>query len=317
MSVSLRLDEAPQRVAETEVLLVLYHSSADWCRYCAQVRPIVEQAARTLHREGRPGSVAMVDLHPLPQEKTMAAINAPVPTLRLFVNGTKRQDMEWNSLTKFNMDDVPEPIANLVRSAYGDPTRLKCTNEDSWDRKYHTAITKNEAPVWVADGVSVELASFLSSLRSGGRWDALTTAFGGSDLHAMELGCGLGEDSLAISRLGFASTRGVDISESAVAQARKLHSGVDGLSFDALDVYKLQTPEHAPAFIYDNTVYQNARPYGKTEEYLALLTRLTANSVGALVLINVRANRIHTSDIDISMSVSLVCASDLISSLMR
>ena len=46
---------------------------------------------------------------------------------------------------------------------------------------------------------------------------------------------------------------------------------VDGLRFDALDVYKLQTPEHAPAFIYDNTVYQNARPYGKTEEYLALL----------------------------------------------
>ncbi len=112
-------------------------------------------------------------------------------------------------------EDVPEPIANMVRKFYGDPTRMKATKADDWDRKYHKALLKEQEPIWVASGVSVELQKFLAQLDKGGKY-ALPA--GG----ALELACGVGIDSAAIAQSATFSQRkvhGVDISENAVAAA--------------------------------------------------------------------------------------------------
>ena len=61
---------------------------------------------------------------------------------------------------------MPEPIANLVRKSYGDPTRMKASKADDWDRKYHKALLKEQEPIWVAAGVSVELVKFLADVDS-------------------------------------------------------------------------------------------------------------------------------------------------------
>jgi hypothetical protein len=35
---------------------------------------------------------------------------------------------------------------------------MKASKADDWDRKYHKALLKEQEPIWVAAGVSVELA---------------------------------------------------------------------------------------------------------------------------------------------------------------
>jgi len=118
-------------------------------------------------------------------------------------------------------EDVPEPIANLVRKSYGDPTRMKASKADDWDRKYHKALLKEQEPIWVAAGVSVELVKFLADVDSG----KYSLVHGG----ALELACGVGIDSAAIAQSAFFKTRpvrGVDISENAVAAATARHTAV-------------------------------------------------------------------------------------------
>ena len=66
----------------------------------------------------------------------------------------------------------------MVRKSYGDPTRMKATKADDWDRKYHKALLKEQEPIWVASGVSVELKKFLVQLDAGGKY----TLNGGSAL---------------------------------------------------------------------------------------------------------------------------------------
>ncbi len=104
----------------------------------------------------------------------------------------------------------------MVRKFYGDPTRMKATKADDWDRKYHKALLKEQEPIWVASGVSVELQKFLAQLDKGGKY---TLPAGG----ALELACGVGIDSAAIAQSATFSQRkvhGVDISENAVTAAR-------------------------------------------------------------------------------------------------
>lgn len=282
-----------KEIDEAEVLLVFFTNS-QWCTYCTYVKPMVEQAASALHKEGRKNAVVSIDLQVMQADffREGSAMKSPpfegitLPALRLYVNGSKVEDLNWGNLGKFLEEDVPEPIANLVRRAYGDPTRMKASKADDWDRKYNKALSKGEEPIWVAARVSVELTKFLKDAERE-KWGPLR------DGNALELACGLGIDSAAIAGSSLfldRQTRGVDISENAVAASTARYKDLKTrLSFGVEDVYAMPTPDEPLSFIYDNTVYQNARPYGKTNEYLKLVTRLTDKSPGCLVLVNVMA----------------------------
>lgn len=50
--------------------------------------------------------------------------------------------MDWKTLTKYTVEDAVEPIANMIRNAHGDKLRNKANKQDTWDRKYHSALTK-------------------------------------------------------------------------------------------------------------------------------------------------------------------------------
>jgi hypothetical protein len=72
---------------------------------------------------------------------------------------------------------------------------MKASKADDWDRKYHKALLKEQEPIWVAAGVSVELVKLLADVDSG----KYSLVHGG----ALELACGVGIDSAAIAQSAF------------------------------------------------------------------------------------------------------------------
>ena len=85
-------------IAQEEVLLVFYTNS-EWCSFCKYVHPIVEQAASTLHKEGRPGSVAHVNLPVQQNSPILGQLNIGLPAVRLYRKGEVVEDLVWKTLT--------------------------------------------------------------------------------------------------------------------------------------------------------------------------------------------------------------------------
>ncbi len=94
-------------IAKEEVLLVFF-SNTDWCSYCKYVHPILEQAASTLHKEGRPGTVAQVDLPVQGNDPILGQLKVALPAVRLYAKGAVVEDLNWKSLT--NLLWVPQRL---------------------------------------------------------------------------------------------------------------------------------------------------------------------------------------------------------------
>jgi thiol-disulfide isomerase/thioredoxin len=106
--VELPFTSAPALLSEIakEEVLVVFYSNTEWCNYCKYVAPIIEQAASTLHKEGRPGSVATVNLPVKPSgpngvDPILTQLKiSQLPAVRLYTKGTVVEDLVWKSLTE-------------------------------------------------------------------------------------------------------------------------------------------------------------------------------------------------------------------------
>lgn len=124
----------------------------------------------------------------------------------------------------------------------------------------------------------------------------------------LELGCGLGYDSVAFAQAGF-DVIGVDISATAICAARAMAraKGVqDHVQFMCGDAYELPRPTKPAALIWDNTLYQNAQRgdrYGSkwkynSARYKELLLKLTVP--GSLVMMNVMSSELTEGHIKLA-----------------
>jgi thiol-disulfide isomerase/thioredoxin len=94
-------------IAKEEVVLVFF-SNTEWCSYCKYVHPILEQAASTLHKEGRPGTVAQVNLPVQNGDPILGQLKVALPAVRLYAKGEIVEDLNWKSLT--NLLWVPQRL---------------------------------------------------------------------------------------------------------------------------------------------------------------------------------------------------------------
>jgi 2-polyprenyl-3-methyl-5-hydroxy-6-metoxy-1,4-benzoquinol methylase len=101
-----------------------------------------------------------------------------------------------------------------------DPSALRKRRQERWESKW---ARDNFNPKWAGRGITAEITELAQSgvLPVNGR--------------VLDIGCGLGEIAAHFAEHGH-QAMGIDLAETAVAEARSRHSGYDNLEFKAADI---------------------------------------------------------------------------------
>jgi 2-polyprenyl-3-methyl-5-hydroxy-6-metoxy-1,4-benzoquinol methylase len=99
------------------------------------------------------------------------------------------------------------------------PSIVRPLRRRTWERKWRT----RDEFAWKAEDVPVELA------------EAVESGWLVKGMSVLDLGCGDGDNAAWMAGQGF-RVHAIDFSETAIKKARDTHQGVDGLTFETVDV---------------------------------------------------------------------------------
>eukprot|EP01051_Picozoa_sp_SAG22_P001217 SAG22_NODE_46_length_24705_cov_89.861010_1_plen_527_part_00 len=185
-------------------------------------------------------------------------------------------------------DDDDESAAVQLSTLFGQLTEMPQQGnyhcELTFDRVGWAAGQDATAPLVVgslcghlgtAHRPSAWLQSIVSRTASGSLpfemlgWPGTSSADSARRPHALDLGCGLGQDTRNLAMVGFDAT-GVDVSSHVVRVARSLTDDRSGrLAFVASDAFVLPEPITPLTFVFDGTVYCSLR-----DQYLSRIYEL-------------------------------------------
>ena len=136
---------------------------------------------------------------------------------------------------------------------------------------------------------------------AGGRWDYLAeeearyralaelVARHRPRARVLDVGCGAGPLVPALREAGIASYLGLDVSETAVARARRLEDGSTG--FLAVDAENWTTDERFDAVIFNESLYYFEDPLGGARRYASLLRLPEGERAGGLIFLSMFSSR--------------------------